>query len=191
MRVVCLDLSSTYRALVRKHFPNARIVADRFHVIRLVNQHFLACWRDLDPTGLRHRGLLSLMRRHRHHLQPEQKTKLREYLARHPALQAIYFFKQRLCYLLLERTCNRKRCQRLAPRLIRAIEQLRQAGLAPLVTLGETLPSWMTEIASMWRFSRSNGITEGFHTKMEMLQRQAFGFRNFHNYRLRVRILCS
>jgi len=27
--------------------PN-RIVADRFHVIRLVNHHFLTCWRDLD-----------------------------------------------------------------------------------------------------------------------------------------------
>lgn len=36
-----------------------------------------------------------------------------------------------------------------------------------------------------------NGITEGFHTKMEMLQRQAFGFRNFENYRLRVKVMCS
>src|SRR5579884_2634275 len=32
VRVVCMDLASAYRALVRKHFPNARIVADRFHV---------------------------------------------------------------------------------------------------------------------------------------------------------------
>ena len=30
----------------------------------------------------------------------------------------------------------------------------------------------------MWRFTRNNGITEGFHTKMEVLQRQAYGFRN-------------
>ena len=51
VRVVCMDLSSTYRALVRKHFPQALIVADRFHVIRLVNHHFLSCWRDLDGVG--------------------------------------------------------------------------------------------------------------------------------------------
>jgi len=43
----------------------------------------------------------------------------------------------------------------------------------------------------MWRFSRNNGITEGFHTKMEMISRRAFGFRNFHNYRLRVLALCG
>ena len=42
----------------------------------------------------------------------------------------------------------------------------------------------------MWRFTRNNGITEGFHTKMEVLQRQAYGFRNFRNYRLRVRVMC-
>jgi transposase len=60
-----MDLAASYRALVRKHFPQARIVADRFHVIRIVNHHFLACWKELDPDGARNRGLLSLMRRHR------------------------------------------------------------------------------------------------------------------------------
>ncbi len=43
----------------------------------------------------------------------------------------------------------------------------------------------------MWRFTRNNGITESFHTKMEVLQRQAYCFRNFQNYRLRVRVMCS
>ncbi|MGI4901559.1 MAG: transposase, partial [Janthinobacterium lividum] len=40
VRVVVMDLSDTYRQIVRKYFPNAKIVADRFHVVRLVNQHF-------------------------------------------------------------------------------------------------------------------------------------------------------
>jgi transposase len=57
---------------------------------------------------------------------------------------------------------------------------------APLVSLGETLSSWAEEIVTMWRFTRSNGITEGFHNKME-----AYGFRNFENYRLRVKVMCS
>jgi len=49
----------------------------------------------------------------------------------------------------------------------------------------------INQIATMWRFTRNNGITEGFHTKMEAMQRQAYGFRNFQNYRLRVKVLCS
>ncbi len=191
VRVVCMDLASVYRAVVRKHFPNARIVADRFHVIRLVNHHFLACWRDIDPTGARNRGLLSLMRRHRHNLTAEHQARLSLYLTAYPALELIYRFKQRLCYLLLKKHRNRKQCEILAPRLLRAVYQLRQAGLAQLVQLGNTLHAWREEIAAMWRFTRNNGITEGFHNKMELITRQAYGFRNFENYRMRVKVLCG
>lgn len=43
----------------------------------------------------------------------------------------------------------------------------------------------------MWRVTKSNGITEGFHTKMEMLSRRAYGFRNFKSYRMRVLAQCG
>jgi transposase len=43
----------------------------------------------------------------------------------------------------------------------------------------------------MWRFTRNNGITEGFHNKMETINRQAYGFRNFNNCRMRVIVLCA
>ena len=110
---------------------------------------------------------------------------------RHPALELIYRFKQKLCYLLLKKHRTRKQCQPLAARFLKAVHQLRQAGLPQLMQLGETLHCWQNEIALMWRFTRNNGITEGFHTKMEVLQRQAYGFRNFNNYRLRVKIMCA
>ena len=190
VRLVCMDLSSTYRAIVRKHFPKARIVADRFHVIRLINLHFLTSWREIDPIGSKHRGLVSLMRRHRHNLKPEQVAKLERYFEQFPPLREIYRFKQRLCYLLLKKHRTRQQCVPLIQRFLKAIEALKQSGLAALAILGETLGSWSAEIATMWRFTRNNGITEGFHTKMEVLQRQAYGFRNFQNYRLRVRVMC-
>lgn len=192
VRVICMDLSSSYRAIARKHFPNARIVADRFHVIRLVNHHFMACWKQIDPVGSKNRGLTSLMRRHRKNLKsPEQAHKLRAYLAQNPAMESIYDFKQELCELLLEKHCNANKCRKLARRFLKAIDDLLDSKLEPLVVLGETLRSWQEEIATMWRFTKNNGITEGFHNKMESLSRQAYGFRNFENYRERVRVMCS
>ncbi len=189
VRVVCMDLAGVYRSLVRQHFPNARIVADRFHVIRIINHHFLACWKELDPAGSKNRGLLSLMRRHRHNLRPEQQLRLAAYLAGYPVLDLVYRFKQRLCYLLLKKHRTRRQCRPLARRFLRAVYHLRQAGLPQLVALG--LHAWREEIAAMWRFTRNNGITEGFHNKMELITRQAYGFRNFQNYRLRVKVLCG
>jgi transposase len=58
-------------------------------------------------------------------------------------------------------------------------------------TMRQAQHDWREEIAAMWRFTRNNSITEDFHTKMEMRQRLAFGLRNFENYRLRVKVLCS
>ena len=115
VKIVCMDLASGYRAIVRKHFPKAKSVADRFHVIRLIDHHF---W----PVGgrsihrLQNRGLLSLIRRHRHNLKPEQKSKLEAYFAQFPAIREIYRFKQRLCYLLLKKHRTRKQCIHLARR---------------------------------------------------------------------------
>lgn len=41
----------------------------------------------------------------------------------------------------------------------------------------------------MWRFRKSNGITEGFHRKMKSIQRRAYGFRNFENYRVNLSVV--
>jgi transposase len=131
------------------------------------------------------------MRRHRHNLKPEQRVRLLSYLGEHPALEVIYRFKQRLCYLLLNKHKTRRQCQKLIPRFLRTILELRQSGLPQLIVLGDTLHSWSEGIARMWRFTRSNGITEGFHNKMETISRQAYGFRNFENYRQRVQLLCG
>jgi transposase len=68
---------------------------------------------------------------------------------------------------------------------------LRYSGLPAMETLANTLDNWSSEIACMWRFTKNNGITEGFHTKMEVIQRRAYGFKNFENYRLRVIVLCG
>ncbi|WP_081649792.1 transposase [Fodinicurvata sediminis] len=82
VRLVVMDLSETYRALVRRYFPNAQIVADRFHVVRLVNQHFLKLWQQQDPEGRKNRGLLSLMRRHQWTLKADQQQRLAQYRKR-------------------------------------------------------------------------------------------------------------
>lgn len=190
-KVAVMDLSETYRSIVREHFPNAQIVADRFHVVKLINHHFMKAWQQLDATGRKNRGLVSLMRRHEWRLPPEQHERLRSYLRRHPVLESIYDFKQKLMQLVLLKRLSKTDAR---PRLHELLAMLRELAATPidaLKTLGETLLKWVEEIGRMWRFSKSNGITEGFHTKMEMLSRRAFGFRKFSNYRLRVLALCG
>lgn len=188
VQFIVMDLSETYRSIARQYFPRARIVADRFHVVRLVNQHFLNAWKDLHPEGRRNRGLLSLMRRHEWNLTPEQQENLQRYLHDYPGLAALYDAKQRLNRLLLLKNLKKKRARHKLTELLSLIEQL---GRTPLRRLAKTLKSWLEPIITMWRVGLSNGPTEGFHNKMEMMSRRAFGFRNFENYRLRVLTHCG
>ena len=71
------------------------------------------------------------------------------------------------------------------------LKHLEQTGFDAMNVLGKTLKSWGTEILRMFTISFSNGVTEGFHRKMKLIQRRAYGFRNFENYRLRVIVLCG
>ena len=49
VRMVNMDLSETYRSIVKDVFPNACIVTDRFHVIRLIIQSFLKTVQSIHP----------------------------------------------------------------------------------------------------------------------------------------------
>jgi transposase len=93
--------------------------------------------------------------------------------------------------LLRQKQLSRKSTKRLIPELFQIISELQNSPFDSMKTLAATLTSWLEPIARMWRFTKNNGITEGFHTKMEMISRRAFGFRNFNNYRLRVIALCG
>jgi transposase len=86
---------------------------------------------------------------------------------------------------------TKRQCRPLISKLLDSIDELKASGLPPLVTLAPTLGSWREEIACMWRFTSNNGITEGFHRKMKLIQRRAYGFRSFSNYRLRVIAQCG
>ena len=188
VKVMVMDLSETYRNIARRYFPNATIVADRFHVVRLINHHFLNVWKHQDPEGRKNRGLMSLMRRHEWRLKDEQREKLGRYLDDHPGLKALHEAKQKLMRYVLLKMLTATRMANKLPGFLELIKQLHDS---PLRTLAKTIDSWLQPIVAMWRFTKSNGITEGFHTKMEMMSRRAYGFRNFENYRARVMAHCG
>jgi transposase len=84
--VVCMDLSSTYRSIVKKHFPNAKIVADRFHVIRLMQHQCIMTYRTLSSDIKHNRGILALLRTKPANLTEDKKKKRDTFLAQNPAI---------------------------------------------------------------------------------------------------------
>lgn len=193
VKVVCIDMNSAYRGIVRQWFPNAVIVSDRFHVIRLVQHHFRKVCKlvDGEHTSYGRGGLMRLLMTRPDRLSVKQRERLEAYFTSQPALHVIYSFCNSLNDLLRVKAQSRRGCRKYVAELLARITQLRQSPFSAMRTLGNTLYSWKEEVARMFRFTRNNGITEGFHRKMKLIQRRAYGFRNFANYRLRVRVLCG
>jgi transposase len=191
VQLVCIDLSSPYRHLIRKWFPRARIVADRFHVIRVVLYHIMKLCRQIVPDLAYQRGWNNVLRKHAGNLTANQQIRLRRLFERFPALQGVHEFKEKLCTLLNIKTQTQRDCRRHIAQLGEYLAELGNSNLSQMQTLAQTLTSWQEEIACMWRFAKNNGITEGFHRKMKLIQRRAYGFRNFNNYRLRVIAQCG
>ncbi|KKB96839.1 Transposase, partial [Candidatus Arcanobacter lacustris] len=187
VRVVCIDMSDSYHSIIRKWFPNAKIVADRFHVIRLINYYFIKQAQAIDPETKHKRGIIRLLRMHQKNMNIDQKARFDKYLENHLTIASMYEFKEKLVTCLLEKQQTKEKCKGLIPVFLKSIEHLKLSGFELLKTLGNTLDDWKDEIARMWRFTKSNGITEGFHRKMKLNQRRAYGFKNFENYRLRVK----
>ena len=152
---------------------------------------FMKTWQSIDPKHKNNRNMLRVMRKNPENLTEKEKNTLEAYLKDNPAIRALYDFKQELHNLFMVKHQTRKRCKPYVELLFQYIKMLKESGFGYMKTLGKTIDSWKEEIARMWRFTKNNGITEGFHRKMKLIQRRAYGFRNFENYRLRVKILCG
>jgi transposase len=191
VKVICIDLSNTYRAMIRRWFPNAAIVADRFHAVRLAGMHLMRVARQLCPQLGWNRSWLGILRMRSDRLDAQQRLRLSKLFELHPPLKAVHEMKERICALLCLKHLSKQACKQRIPHLLHAIQTLQHSGLEAALTLAKSLSDWIEEIVRMWRFTRNNGITEGFHRKMKLIQRRAYGFRSFNNYRLRVIAQCG
>ena len=191
VKVVCMDLSSGYRSIVRRCFPNAKIVADRFHVIRLVLYHFMEFCKSAQEEVKWKRSLTYPLRKRKDKLKPQDKERLKSFFKGNPAIELAYEFKEKLCGLLNKKSQTARQCRNNIKKLKEMMKTMRYEAPTEFGKLAETISEWFAPIIRMWRFTKNNGITEGFHRKMKLIQRMAYGYKNFENYRLRVLVQCG
>lgn len=185
VRNVIMDLSSTYRSFAREFFPNARIVADKFHVLRLLGPAInrrrkkIAGDRRTNPIG---RLLLKNFR----DLSWIQKSAVEKFLEHHRELELLYGYKERL-----HRFYRIRGYAKAHRALIQITDELAGSSIPELQTLRKTLMSWRHEILAYFQTGLTNGRTEGFNNRAKLVKKMAYGYKSFRNYRLRLLNACS
>lgn len=181
---ITMDLSPTYRSFARDFFPNAKIIADKFHVVRLPNR-ILDIYRNkqFKSKKLKLRKYLLMNSRKMDYW---KRKEFHEELKKYPELNEIYWVKESIHKLY---RCKGKKWA--SKSLTKLTDLLVLSKIPELKTLRKTLMLWREEILNYFSTRLTNARTEGFNTVCKQLQKRAYGYRSFYNYRLRVLYACS
>jgi transposase len=185
IKVVSMDMSGAFRAAVQAVLPDAAIVVDKFHVIARITKAVREVWRRLlhgkgrdDPLRGTGRGVL----RGREHLSLDEEATLRTVLRPYPALRRAWLLKEDFRRWYRAASATTARLELGAWR--RMIVDL--PDLPEMRALTGMLNLWQEEILNYFTFRVTQGPVEGQNHRAKVIQRRAYGYRNFTNYRRRL-----
>ena len=189
IKAVATDMGPSYLRAVRQHLPRAVHVFDHFHVVKLFNDKLSALRRQLYHE-LRDAGQRRLLKGTRWLLlkNPEnldsgrnEHERLHEALALNTPLTTAYYLKEDL------RQIWQQPDKVTARRVLRDwIRRARASGIAMLVQFAATLSKHRRGILAYYDYPISTGPLEGTNNKIQLMKRQAYGFRDLEFFKLKI-----
>lgn len=187
---VSIDLWSPYKNLVEELMPNANITADRFHVMKQVNDELDAMRKSekraamsLEDKSEKDRILEGLNKskysfiKNEDSLNEKQKEKLKSAQEASPILAKMHKLKEDFRDIF-ESTVS------WGDSIIKLLDWMHDALSYFPKSIG-TMVRWFGEIVGYFDGRTTSGTVEGINNKLKLIKRLGYGFRNFSNFRLR------
>jgi transposase len=188
LQAIAMDMHEPYRLAVREYYKRpCAIVYDRFHVMKLLNEHLDEIRREevrkaeADGSGRYLKGLRYVVLRANENLKDDGRVKLQKLFAINEPLSKAYILKEQL--RTIWRYVERKDGE-LALR--DWISQAEASGLDRLRRFAATLKVHWEGILAVFDQPISTGPLEGLNNAIKVLKRRAFGFRDLHFFKLRI-----
>jgi transposase len=189
-----------WRAAVERALPQAQIVVDHFHLVRLANQAITRVRQRITREHLGRRGTMKdpawanrrRLLRVREHLSERAFARMWNDISGHEPtgqLLAAWIAKEELRWLLALAGTQPARSD-ISNRLFRFYNRCRRADVPEVTVLAQTVESWWPQILAFIKTGITNAATEANNRLIKDAARIAFGFRNLENQRRRVRLHC-
>lgn len=185
---VSIDLWKPYKNVADKLISQAEVVADRFHVMKQINNELdyerraikrknsksrkKECKRIIEALKKSKYALL----KNKKDLSEEQKLKIQEIKEVVPDLYTKYQGKEEF-RMIFEEKLN------WGDGLLKICDWLRKFGLLFPESHG-TIRRWIGEIIAYFDNRTTQGMVEGINNKLKLIKRRGYGFRNFCNFRV-------
>lgn len=189
IEAVAMDMSAAYRGAVSTYLPKAKIVFDRFHVMKLFNEKLSDLRRALhrEATDVMQKKVLKgtrwLLLKAAENLDEEkdEKKKLEEGLALNKSLAVAYYLKEDL------RQFWEQPGKKFATLFLDGwIKRAEASGIKILQQMGKTLASHRSGLLAYYDVMITSGRMEGTNNKIKTMKRQAYGFRDKEFFKLKI-----
>jgi len=189
IEAVAMDMSPAYREAVSTHLPKAKIVFDRFHVMKLFNEKLSDLRRALhrEATDVLQKKVLKgtrwLLLKAAENLDEEkdEKKKLAEALALNKSLAAAYYLKEDL------RQFWEQPGKKFATLFLDGwIKRATASGIKALQQMSKTLALHRSGLLAYYDAMITSGPMEGTNNKIKTMKRQAYGFRDKEFFKLKI-----
>lgn len=186
VRYLVTDMNRVYKDLAVQYFPNATIVIDKFHVVRYatwalenvrkrVQKQMLPSKRKYFKRSRR------LLLSHKEKLNEENLLALEVMLSQSNDLAVAYHLKE--LFFDFMKSPDRTEASRRLKFFILSAEASNLPEFNACLTM---LRNWSKYILNAFDCPYTNGYTEGTNNAIKVIKRNAFGYRNFRNFRNRI-----
>ncbi|MCD8384575.1 MAG: ISL3 family transposase [Clostridiales bacterium] len=180
------DMNPHFRSVAKAYFPNATIVADKYHVVR---QSVWAMERvrknEQKKLAKRYRVYFKrsryLLNKPREKLTVEDMNRLALMFEIAPRLADAYRLKNEFISAMRAKSSLEGR-----ELLLRWLESLNAMELPEFDDCEKACRNWFQEILNSFDVPWTNGFTEGCNNKTKVLKRVCYGARNFERFRNRI-----
>ena len=176
---MCTDLSSAFINAVVSNLPNAKLVADHFHVVKLMNEAVDDLRRqqyhiekDLNKRKVIKGARWYLLRTGRDIFDDKFKTRLDNVLALNEPLMKAYYLKESLFEIWNQVT--KAQAEKV---LDMWVQEAYDAKIRQLTKMAATVKAYKPYILAWYDHTISNGKIEGVNNKIKTMKRQAYGYR--------------
>ncbi|MGI0481956.1 ISL3 family transposase [Geminocystis sp. CENA526] len=188
---VSIDLWIGYKTVAEELMPNANIIADRFHIMKQINEELDAyrkkqkrevekienkTEREEKLEGLKYSKYPLLKKKEE--LNEVEKEKLEQVKKVAPLLLEMYEQKEALRDIFNSEIKEDEALDKIGNWLAVAQKYFPKSC--------ETIRRWIGEILGYFDNRTTQGTVEGINQKIKLIKRRAYGMTNFENFRQRI-----
>jgi transposase len=174
--VAAIDMSPAYQKGVAEHLPEAKVVFDRFHVMKLAGETVDAVRKQLRAQGVDLKGAMWALRGNWENLRQEQRELRLELCARHKALGRAVALRESL-----QDTWQWPGSASAELHLKGWCSWAARSRLAPFQKLAQTIKAHWDGILAFYPNHITSAAIEAINGIIQTARRRARGFRNFLN----------